>query len=213
MKALAIILTCSLLGVIVWLMLDARSDAKGVRNQLELMRRQQSGHGGPQVSDAALDAQEAQLIQQQMNKSAAQPVPAGPAYTPAPAPSPITVPTTPAPSPLSSSPAVSAALQAAAAAPPPMTPRQRQIMGAPAIAEVKEYARDYGFAVITAGAGRKIEKGMGFAIRRGNAIIGRVKVTEVEDGSAVVDVDPRSIPPGVIIETGDEVIQDLPPES
>ena len=94
-----------------------------------------------------------------------------------------------------------------------MTPRQRQIMGAPPIAEVKEYARDYGFAVITAGAGKKIEKGMGFAIRRGNAIIARVKVTEVEDGSAVVDVDPRSIPPGVIIETGDEVIQDLPPES
>lgn len=210
MKALAIILTCSLLGVIVWLMIDARSDAKGVRNQLELMRRQQAGLGG---SDATLDAQETRLIEEQMKKSVALPVPPSPAVVPAPPPSPITLPPTANPSPLSSNPAVSAALQAAAAAPPPMTPRQRQIMGAPPIAEVKEYARDYGFAVITSGAGRKIEKGMGFAIRRGNAIIGRVKVTEVEDGSAVVDVDPRSIPPGVIIETGDEVIQDLPPES
>lgn len=208
MKALAIILTCSLLGVIVWLMIDARSDAKGVRNQLELMRRQQAGSN---VSNATLDAQETRLIEEQMKKSALPPV--SPVAVPTPSPSPITLPPTPTPSPLSSNPAVSAALQAAAAAPPPMTPRQRQIMGAPPIAEVKEYARDYGFAVITAGAGRKIEKGMGFAIRRGNAIIGRVKVTEVEDGSAVVDVDPRSIPPGVIIETGDEVIQDLPPES
>ena len=78
---------------------------------------------------------------------------------------------------------------------------------------MKEYEKDYGFVVITAGTTRKIEVGMGFAIRRESAIIGRVKVTEVDGESAVASVDSRSVPPGVLIETGDEVIQDLPPES
>jgi hypothetical protein len=87
------------------------------------------------------------------------------------------------------------------------------IAGAPALAEVKQFAKDYGFVEITAGSGSRIEIGMGFAIRRGNAIIARIKVTDVEASSAVADVDSRSLPPGVIIETGDQVIQDLPPES
>jgi hypothetical protein len=86
------------------------------------------------------------------------------------------------------------------------------IAAAPVLAEVKQYAKDYGFVEITAGAGRKIEVGMGFAVRRGNAIIARIKVTDVENESAVADVESRSLPPGVLIETGDEVIQDLPPE-
>lgn len=202
MKALAIILTCSLLGVMAWLMLDARSDAKGARNQLDLMRRQQGGQPQAGISDPAMDAKENQLLMEQMKKG-----------TPPPVVSSAPVPAPPRPSALSGSPAVSAALQAAAAAPPPMTPRQRQILAAPALAEVKRYERDYGFVVITAGAGRKIEKGMGFAIRRGNAIIGRVKVTEVEDASAVADLDSRTVPAGVIVEVGDEVIQDLPPEA
>jgi hypothetical protein len=95
----------------------------------------------------------------------------------------------------------------------PATPRQRQIAAAPKLAEVKQFAKDYGFVEITAGTGSRVEKGMGFAIRRGNAIIARIKVTDVDSASAVADVDSRSIPPGVIIETGDEVIQDLAPEA
>lgn len=208
MKPLAIILTCALIGVMGWLVLDSRSDAKGARNQLDLIRRQQGGgaSAATPADEKELAALEKQLMTEQMNRKTG----AGSTALPAPGVPALTV---PPPTPAGSSPAVTAALQAAAAAPPPMTPRQRQIMAAPAIAEVKHYAKDYGFVEITSGAARKIEKGMGFAIRRGNAIIGRVKVTEVEDASAVADLDPRSLPAGVIIEVGDEVIQDLPPEA
>jgi hypothetical protein len=212
MKALSIILTLALLAVMTWLVLDSRSQAKGAQNQLELLRRQQPAKAGASGNEAQLAAMETQLMAEQMKKSVPAPAPSGISSAPSlPVPSPA-----PLPHPASNirnSPVVTAAIDAANAAPLPATPRQRQITAAPKLAEVKQFAKDYGFVEITAGSGSRIEVGMGFAIRRGNAIIARIKVTDVESNSAVADVDSRSLPPGVLIETGDEVIQDLPPES
>ncbi|MFZ4768161.1 MAG: hypothetical protein ACOYMN_24700, partial [Roseimicrobium sp.] len=187
MKALATILTCTLLAVMAWLMLDARSDARGARNQLELMRRQSGGPTEAEAPNPALDAMEHQLVLEQQKRKQASPAPT---LEPAPAPlASAAIPSAPSPFPGLGEANLSPAIANATAAPPPMTPRQRQIMAAPSIAEVKEYAKDYGFVVITSGAGRKIEKGMTFAVRRGSSIIGRIKVTEVEDASAVADLD------------------------
>lgn len=208
MKVLSIILTIALLGVMGWLVFDSNAKSRSAQNQLELLRRQQAGQNTPSTNDAQLAAIESQLMAEQMKRSsAATPLPGAPAAS--------IPPLTPAPSraPRPTSPALAGAIDAANAAPLPPTPRQRMIAAAPALAEVKMYAKDYGFVEITAGTGSKIETGMGFAIRRGNAIIARVKVTSVESLSAVADVDSRSVPPGVIIEPGDQVIQDLPPES
>ena len=225
MKVLSIILTCALLGVMGWLVLDSRSEARGTRNQLELLRRQQDASTTTiRADENELAALEKQLISdQQTKKSGAAPSPApAPGEIPVPGVAPssaplstaaLLAPTLPAPTMKGSTPAVTAALEAAAAAPPPLTPRQRQIAAAPAIAEVKHYEKEYGFVAITGGTARKIEAGMGFAIRRGDAIIARIKVTEVENESAVASVDSNTLPPGVLIEVGDEVIQDLPPQS
>ena len=166
------------------------------------MRKQQGTAGQP--TEAQIAEIESRLLNEQLHRKTVPPV--TPSVTPAPLltpPSPASVPPS-TPSPVASLPV---------AEPPPLTARQRQILNAPSLAEVKHYEKDYGFVEITAGSARNIEKGMAFAIRRGPAIIGRVKVTEVDQGSSVADVDPRSLPAGVIIEVGDEVIQDLPPES
>jgi hypothetical protein len=212
MKALSIILTCALLAVMGYLVLDSRSKTKGAENQLELLRKQQSGKTASAGTDSQMAALETQLLAEQMKKNV--PTPTAPATAAAVVP-PVPAPTSPfrAPSATGSTPLVTAAIHAANAAPMPPTPRQRLIAAAPKLAEVKQFAKDYGFVEITAGSGSRVEKGMGFAIRRGNAIIGRIKVTDVENASAVADVDSRSVPPGVIIETGDEVIQDLAPEA
>jgi hypothetical protein len=212
MKVLSIILTCALLGVMGWLVIDSQSKAKGAQNQLDLLRRQQTAKP-VNPADSQMAELESQLLADQAKRNAA-----GNA-TPAPSPAPLPARTVPSPtlppSPAApgNSPALNSAIAAANAAPLPPTPRQRMIAAAPVLAEVKQFAKDYGFVEITAGSGAKIEKGMGFAIRRGNAIIARIKVTDVEASSAVADVDSRSLPPGVNIEPGDEVIQDLPPES
>lgn len=181
--------------------LDARNDAKGAHNQLDLAQQQKGGTS----SAAALQERENQLLMQQMaGKKSAQP-----------------------PSVASSNPTSTAKHSAVGggsktnmgrtgtavvdASPPPFSQRQRMVMSVPAIGRVKECYIEHGFVIITAGTSQKIENGMTFALRRGPGIIGRIKITDVDKADAVGNIDKNSVPAGVAIENGDDVIQDLPP--
>lgn len=212
----ALVMALGLLGLTTWLALDARNDARGAHNQLELLQQQKSVAPAPPAavppsSPTAVQEKENQILMSQMAGRKGAPAQAG-AGVPA---------TGSAPPPaghaaigpgkkIDMSHTGTAALEAP---PPPLTQRQRMLMSVPAIGKVTEYQRQYGFVIITAGSNQKLEKGMTFALRRGPGIIGRIKITEVENTSAVADLDSGTIPPGVVIETGDDVIQDLPPEA
>lgn len=227
MKFVAIFITLVLFGGMGYLMMDARNQAKGVTNELELIRRQQ----------AAVQAERA-AEQQAGAAPAVDQIPGATGKGKRPAPTPeqlaaaaresealvqgaaTSIPTMPpgsslgAPAPgAPGAPGLGTVPGAAPApvAPLPPTPRQRQVMSAPAIAKVSEVQVESGFVIISSGSGRKIEKGMPFAIRRGDAIVGRVKITLVEEGNAVADIVRESVPVGVTLQQGDDVIQDLPP--
>ena len=201
---LALVMTIGLLGLTSWLAWQQHNEATGWRNQLELARIQQQGAQQvaqpvetPQeinvpTASPEIDAKETQVVATQLAKGAGTPVPP-----------PITTPV--------AKPHVN--MVDSASLPPPLTPRQRQVLAMPAIARVKEYHKDNGFILVYAGKNKKLENGMTFALRRQNAIIGRIKIGESEDKESIGDVVPRSVPPGVTIEVGDELIQDLPPES
>jgi|GEM_PF-7032721 len=213
MKLLAIFLTLALFGVMGWLIVDSRNKTTALHNELELLRRQQN----PEVArerDLEIAKLESQLIAQQQDQGTAAPAPAATAASPG-APAGTTTamgaggnitfpadtlatppPTTPAPAP----------------EPPPLSARQRQVQAAPALAKVTAAHAEYGFVEFSAGSNNKIENGMMFAIRRDAAIVGRIKVTSVEDASSTIaDVIGGSVPAGVTIQAGDDVIQDLPP--
>ena len=208
---LAFVMTVGLLGLTSWLAWQQHNDATGLRNQLELARIQQQGRSAPQTAPAAeapqeitvndppppeLASKESQVLAAQMAKGANQTLLKQP--TPAPLPKQVPMPHV---------------NMSTANLPPPMTPRQRQLMAMPVIARVKVYDKANGFIVIDAGKNKKLEEGMAFALRRDNAIIGRIKIGTSEEVEAIGDIVPRSVPPGVTLEVGDEVIQDLPPES
>jgi len=208
----ALVMALGLLGLTTWLAWEARNDAKGAHNQIELIRQQRSVAAGPTagatVNPAALQEKENQILMRQMAAKKGAPATADTATAPA--------------APPAASSAVGAGKRidmshtgtaALEAPPPPLTQRQRMVMSVPAIGKVTEYQKQYGFVVIAAGSNQKLEKGMTFALRRGPGIIGRIKITEVENTSAVADLDSRTIPAGVSVETGDDVIQDLPPEA
>lgn len=215
MKFVAIFITLILFGVMGYLMMDARNAAKGATNQLELLRRQQAaaqaqpaaeplapvtrpGRPVPTPEQLAAAAKESERLMQGAATSAPlMPPPTGIQSAP-PAVGPGSFPG-------------SAGAPGAPIAPLQPTPRQRQVIAAPPIARVEEVEVASGFLVIGAGSGRKIEKNMSFAVRRGDAIIARIKVTSVEDGSAIADIVPGSVPLGVDVKKGDDVIQDLPP--
>lgn len=208
----ALVLALGLLGLTTWLAWDARNDARGAHNQLELAQQLKGGVGSP----AAMQEKENQILMQQMAGKKSAPAPGATGGAPSviapPPPLPQSAPNAAVGSgrKIDMSHTGAAALEAA---PPPLTQRQRMVMSVPAIGKVTEYQKQYGFVIIAAGANQKLEKGMTFALRRGPGIIGRIKITEVENSSAVADLDSRTIPAGVAVESGDDVIQDLPPEA
>jgi len=151
-----------------------------------------------QVGRTALEA-ERDLIAKQMatgTGTASSPYVAGPAISTRPLP-PVTVPGYSAPGMNS---------------PPPMTQWEKKVLSLPALAKVKDYQRDYGFVVIDAGANRGLRNEQRFAIRRYNAIVGRITIHDVDRVTAVGDLESRSVPQGVLVEVGDDVVQDVAPE-
>ena len=206
---LALIMTLALVGVTGWLAWDQHSDARGARNQLELLQRQRNGTAADGKTTDAIDVQarETQLLMAQMAakqnaSSKIEPEPPLPSKTNT---------GNQAAAKLAASGHISAA--ALGASPPALTPRQRLLISLPAIGKVSESQQQYGFVVITAGSDKRLESGSVFALRRGNAVVGRIKVTEIENTSAIANLQPGSVPVGVDIQMGDDVVQDLPPES
>jgi hypothetical protein len=212
---IAIVLTVGLAGVMVWLLMDARSDARAARNKLEIYE-----HRGA-AQDRAMQSLEDKLLLDQMEKNKQRtditltPPPPLPKVT-----SPEPVVPSPSPAPvqsgasstqkLAASPHIST--EALNAPPPPMTALQRIVMNAPAIAKVKEVHNEAGFVIITAGISKRVEKGMTFSLRRLDSVVGRIKVTEIDNGEAVGDLVAHSVPTGVSVEVDDDVIQDIPQE-
>src|SRR6187431_2329634 len=113
MKALSIILTCALIGTMGWFVIDSRSEAKGMKNQLDLLRRQQPANGTTIADDKQMAALESQLLAEQMNKKAPAPTAAAPASGPI---FPASVSPPMSSSTVGRTPAITSALQAANAA-------------------------------------------------------------------------------------------------
>ena len=89
-----------------------------------------------------------------------------------------------------------------------LTTVQRRIAGAPSIARVKQYAAKEGMLVLDRGTNVGLKSGDQFSLRRGTAAIGRVRISEtIDTGECVADILPNSMPPGMLPEAGDEVIQ------
>lgn len=89
-----------------------------------------------------------------------------------------------------------------------LTTIQRRIAAAPAIARVKQYDVKEGMLVLDRGTNVGLKAGDTFSLRRKAAAIGRVRISEtIVTDECVADVLPNTMPPGMLPEVGDEVIQ------
>ena len=218
---IALALTLVLLGVTGYLAWEGQQEARGARQQLEFIKNQQQA----QVDAGAVPAT-SMIRPPSPGQIAAAPIspPPPPVVAPAPAPlakskAPITAPApkpavasltpTPAGSPASVPPAAPAL---SVPTPAPLTPLQKQIMSMPTIAKVKQFEKDAGFVIISAGKSQRVSKGTQFDLRRENAVVGRITIGDtIEDDESVGDLDPATVPTGVIVQAGDEVIQVVNP--
>jgi hypothetical protein len=92
-------------------------------------------------------------------------------------------------------------------APPQYNAEQTRIKNLPAMAKIKNYNSELAFVELDAGRNRNLEKGTVFSIRRDAMLVGKVKVTDsIEDASSIADVDTKSVPPGIQIQPGDELV-------
>jgi hypothetical protein len=89
-----------------------------------------------------------------------------------------------------------------------LTPLQKQVLAASPIAKIKTIVKDQGFVILDAGSKQGFKAGQQLEVRRGNGVLGKIRLTAtIEENEAVADLDLSSIPAGVSIEPGDEVIQ------
>lgn len=221
MKQVAIFLTAALFGVMGWLMMDARHRASTAQLQLELFKQQQANRSagvGMEIAPPPVPVE-----------APAAPVAAAPA---APAPKPLPqnalelavkekelLESKPSvddldpnniPPPMGTPGMQVADPQAVAAAPAPEPSlRQRLVSKATVVGKVQEYVKEHAFIVVTPQPGVDFAKGTLYSIRRGDAVIGKIKVVELEEGNVIADLDTGSVAPGVDIVVGDEIIQDL----
>lgn len=88
-----------------------------------------------------------------------------------------------------------------------LTPLQKKIREAPAIAKVSDVNEGLGFVVINAGSSKGIEEGSRFNIRRDKFIVAEVEIDKVVDAdSSIGNIDSSKKPPGISIRKGDEII-------
>jgi hypothetical protein len=96
----------------------------------------------------------------------------------------------------------------ASQAPAPLTPDQRHLMTLPSIAKIKQSFAEDGFVLIDAGSGKSLSAGMKFNVRRGASVVGRLTLTDsIEVEEAIADIQPSSVPAGIDLRAGDELVQ------
>jgi hypothetical protein len=93
-----------------------------------------------------------------------------------------------------------------------LTPAQKRVIAARPLAKIKAVVTDQGFAVLDGGSQTGLKQGQLLAVRRGHSILGKLRVSDsVEPKEAIADLDIASVPPGVKLEVGDEVIEIINP--
>jgi hypothetical protein len=215
MTQIALTLTVALLAVTGYLAWEGQQAAKGAREELKFIKSQQAAMG--------VDEEGAVIPATRASASITPPAPQPPAAVAASAPVPPPLGGLPTESELMAGsgalpgggltvPKAVAEAEAAGINTNTLTPAQKQVFAAKPIAKVKTVVKEQGFIVVEGGSKQGISKGMTLQIRRGAAVLGRATVTDaVEEAEAVADLDFSSIPAGVTIEPGDDLIQPVSP--
>jgi hypothetical protein len=214
MTHVALTLTIGLLGVTGYLAWEGQQAAKGAREELKFVKERQAAE-----ETAHPSSERSVALPSSATASVSPPViPTTPTETPPPTPLPAPN-KAPAQEELMAGsgalpgggltiPKSVAAAEAAGVNTNTLTAAQKQVLAAKPIAKVTRVVSDQGFVVIDAGSKQGITKGMKLAIRRDSAILGKVAVTDsIDENESVADMDIASVPTGVTIEPGDEIIE------
>ena len=116
----------------------------------------------------------------------------------------------------SGNPAANTTAASAANAPAPLppgtlTPLQRRVKDAPALGKIKDFVAEHGFVTFEAPPDFGLKPGMKFDLRRDASVVGRITIAAIEPEAVVADLDPKSVPEGVEVKAGDDIISVMAP--
>lgn len=210
----AFAVTVVLLGITGYLAWEGQQEAKGARAEVDFMRKQQASMGVDEKGrQLAIEA--ATLPMSEAEKGEAPPLPVVSAESDVVVQAPamagtnvLGVSTEPDDAPPS--------LPGGRKTPgsvseiPLLTSQQKKVLESDIVARIKEVKLEQGFVVVDAGINKNLKPGETYDVRRESSLVGRVKVSDIIEASeAVADVLPGATPPGVKIESGDELVVPL----
>jgi hypothetical protein len=203
-------LTVALLVITAWLAYQASEEARSANYKMDRLTAQHREVNHQNV-----------LVTPQADSGSLLP----PAPVTAPAPAPVTAAPGPiqlppaSPAPVSAEPTAAALMASAGTTPPPpppsgvtilqsndMTPLQRKVKDAPSLGKIKDVVSEHGFVTFQVPEGTGLKTGMKFDLRRSTAVVGRIVVSAIEPDAVIANIDPKSVPAGVSVQVGDEII-------
>lgn len=88
------------------------------------------------------------------------------------------------------------------------TDLQKKIKNLAVMARIKNFNDKLAFVEVDAGQNKNFAKGMIFRVRRDAVLVGKVIISDtIEAAASIADVDMKSIPEGVVLKPGDELVQ------
>ena len=93
-----------------------------------------------------------------------------------------------------------------AAAPGQLTPLQKRVKESPSLGEVQDFVAEHGFVTFKVVEDSGLKPGMKFDLRRDSAVVGRITIEAIEGTEVIANLDPKSVPAGVAVQKGDDII-------
>ncbi len=91
-----------------------------------------------------------------------------------------------------------------------LTALQKRVKEAPSLGKVQDFVAEHGFVTFQVVADSGLKPGMQFDLRRDAAVVGRIKIDFIEGTDVIANLDPKSVPAGVTVQKGDEIISVIP---
>ena len=86
------------------------------------------------------------------------------------------------------------------------TTRSKAISLASSTGTISAVNPDFGFVVVNLGQNQGVTNESRLLVKRGNQLIGRLKIVQIYGSTTVADIDSKSITPGFAIQPGDQVV-------
>ncbi|MGB0992667.1 MAG: hypothetical protein ACPG32_09380 [Akkermansiaceae bacterium] len=91
-----------------------------------------------------------------------------------------------------------------------LSERAARLRGNAAVGQVSSVNHDWGFAVVKVPSNMPVTDQSKLLVKRGSDFVGKLKINAIEGNRIIADVDYKSMTPGLVVRSGDQVVLEKP---